>query len=120
VVYHIIAVVVFFQLVTITWVFFRANSMQGAFEYIAAMFNPAGWAHLAEQLPSQAMYLQIVLVLYAAHLLEYIIRRYETSIASWWHRWVPSPARGLVYAILVFILIAMIKGEKHDFIYFQF
>jgi alginate O-acetyltransferase complex protein AlgI len=120
VVYHIIAVAVFFQLVTITWVFFRANSMQGAFDYIAAMFNPAGWAHLAEQLPSQAMYLQIVLVLYAAHLLEYVVRRYEKSIAAWWHRWVPSPARGLVYAILVFILIAMIKGEKHDFIYFQF
>ncbi|QYY42530.1 MBOAT family O-acyltransferase [Aneurinibacillus thermoaerophilus] len=120
VLYRIIAVVLFFHITTVTWVFFRAESVQDAFDYITAMFDPAGWANFVQQISSQAFYLQIVLVLYAAHLLEYIVRRNEEGIAAWWHRLVPSPVRGIVYALLVFVVIAMIKGEKHDFIYFQF
>lgn len=119
-VYHAVAVFIFFQLTTITWVFFRAEGVQDAFDYIGAMFDPAGWANFAQQVASQASYLWLVIILYAVHLLEYVVRRHETSIASWWHRRVPAPARGLVYALLVFVVIAMIKGEKHDFIYFQF
>ncbi|WCK54219.1 hypothetical protein PP175_23505 [Aneurinibacillus sp. Ricciae_BoGa-3] len=120
VLYHIFTVFVFFQITTVTWVFFRAHSVHDAFVYIARMLGPAGWAGLRGQLADQRLYLQLAAALYGFHLLEYLLRTHEVKIGQWWQRHVPSPVRGLLYAAFVLFVIAMIKGEKHEFIYFQF
>ena len=119
--YHAAAVFVFFHLTMITWVFFRAESVQGALVYVKTMLTPAGGlSGLLAQAEAQSAPLTIAAVLYAVHLLEYGFRKHEAALAARWHRFAPAPVRGLVYAGIVLFVIAMIKGEKHDFIYFQF
>ncbi|WCN38118.1 MBOAT family O-acyltransferase [Aneurinibacillus uraniidurans] len=119
--YHVGAVFVFFHLTMITWVFFRAESVTSALAYVKTMFTPSGGlSGLLTQASAQSAPLTLAAILYGVHLLEYGVRKYEGRIAATWHRFVPAPIRGLVYAGIVLLIIAMIKGEKHDFIYFQF
>ncbi|WP_051330853.1 MBOAT family O-acyltransferase [Aneurinibacillus terranovensis] len=118
--YRILAVFIFFQLTTLTWVFFRAKSVADAFLYIRGMLSPASWTGILQQFSGQKSYLLLAACLYAAHWFEYIVRSHENKLGVWWHRFIPSPVRGLLYTLLVLLIIAMIKGEKHEFIYFRF
>lgn len=111
--YRIVAIAVFFHIVTWTWVFFRAKNMGEALELTRLMLHVDVVALLAHP------YMPLVAGLFALHIFEYLLRRYETVSGRIWH-WIPSPLRGTVYAALLFIVFYNMKGETYDFIYFQF
>jgi alginate O-acetyltransferase complex protein AlgI len=112
-VYRVITVIIFFQWITWTWVFFRVTDIQQAFAMSQRMLHVN-----IKQLLGHPNTIWIALLL-LLHLLEYLLRHNESAINRWWH-YVPFPLRGASYAILTFILLYYMQGETYNFIYFQF
>ncbi|MCR2804812.1 MBOAT family O-acyltransferase [Paenibacillus soyae] len=116
-VYKIGAVIVFFHLTVVGWVFFRADGMQEAMYMLKQM---AAIHHI--QLTEETKKLLLVVVaLYGLHLAEsFIVSRFGKFIQAWRIR-VPFVVRGAVYTIIATVLLAyLFKGESSSFIYFQF
>lgn len=111
--YRVLAVFVFFHIVTWTWVFFHAPNLDMALEMTWKMIH----AHAANIVRHSAF--PLIVGLYGVHVAEYLLRRYEGAVGRGW-RWVPFPLRGAVYALIVIALLYYAKGEKYEFIYFQF
>jgi alginate O-acetyltransferase complex protein AlgI len=111
--YRIAAIAVFFHIVTWTWVFFRAENMAEALELSRLMWHVDAGALVTHSL------MPLVVGLYALHIIEYVIREYESRSGRIWH-WLPAPLRGVVYSALLLIVFYNMKGETYDFIYFQF
>jgi len=61
----------------------------------------------------------LVVGLYAIHVAEFLLRKYEGAIGRAW-RYVPFPLRSAVYAIVTISLIYYLQGGNYAFIYFQF
>ncbi|GIQ70888.1 MBOAT family O-acyltransferase [Xylanibacillus composti] len=111
--YRVVAVAVFFHVVTWTWVFFRAQDFTLAMDMTAKMLA-VDWLALW-----QTPMFMLMVGLYALHLFEYGLRTKEALFSRVWH-WVPFPIRGVVYAGFVLAILYMLRGETYDFIYFQF
>lgn len=101
-----------FHLVTLAWIFFRADSFGDALIYLTRLFTAGGWS---VQIKLLAVLALSVLVTCVIQLIEY--RRQD----EWVFRSVPPVLRGLAYAgaVLYCILLGG-SGGKIPFIYFQF
>ncbi|CAM3460129.1 MBOAT family O-acyltransferase [Marinicrinis lubricantis] len=112
-VYRVFAVLVFFHVITWTWVFFRAQSIGQAWDMTVKMI----------QMPMLELLKHPELVWMAAlfllHIVEYFIRHYEHKASKLWH-YVPFPVRSAAYVLIVLVIFYLQKGEAYDFIYFQF
>jgi len=115
-VYRILTVFIYFQLTTIGWVFFRANTLTDALILIKKMFDFSNM-HFTT---TYVLYLCIVAVLYFLHVAEYYIRKDGAKLASVWEKYFPAPVRAVLYTSLIIVLILFTKGEENTFIYFQF
>ncbi|WP_442602598.1 MBOAT family O-acyltransferase [Paenibacillus sp. KN14-4R] len=113
-VYHVAAVFIFFQITIWTWVFFRAHSMTLALDMTRKMLHPSSWLHVV-QTPAFVW----ICGLFLLHILEYLLRKYESTAGRFWHA-VPFPIRSVCYLCITLVLIYYMKGEKYGFIYFQF
>jgi alginate O-acetyltransferase complex protein AlgI len=111
--YRIAAIFVFYHIVTWTWVFFRAQSLEQALYMSWTMLT----VDVRELFSAPGMI--VVAALYCLHVLEYVIRHYERQASRIWH-WVPFPLRSAAYAGLALCILYFLKGETYDFIYFQF
>ncbi|WP_027087188.1 MBOAT family O-acyltransferase [Cohnella panacarvi] len=111
--YRVVAVLVFFHIVTWTWVFFHAPSIEVALDMTWKMLH----AHIDNVVTHPTFVL--IVCLFAVHIAEYLLRKYEGTVGRTW-RYVPFPLRSAVYLIVVVGLIYYSKGDKYEFIYFQF
>ena len=136
--YRLLAIFLFYHVVTWTWVFFRAESLREAWTLTLKMVGvgasaagAAGAAGVSPSLsevpifaawglsPSLSQLFLLVGALYVLHILEWGLRDRERQVSRVWH-WVPAPLRGVVYAGIILMLFYFMKGETYDFIYFQF
>jgi D-alanyl-lipoteichoic acid acyltransferase DltB (MBOAT superfamily) len=101
-----------FILISFSWIFFRANDMQHAVQYISSVFT--------EKLFSLPQYNPVILYkcLLGFIILEWIGREHKYAIANLGQKW-PRLMRWSVYYFFVF-LICYFAGTKEQFIYFQF
>ena len=111
--YRVLAVAVFFPIVTWTWVFFRAETLGGAWEMTKLMARADPAALAAHPL------FALLAGLYALHIFEWFIREREALAGRIWH-FVPAVVRGAAYAALILLIFFNMKGETYEFIYFQF
>ena len=111
--YRAAAIVVFFHIVTWTWVFFRAESVGDAWALTGSMLQADPVLLLHEP------WMPLVVALFALHIIEYFANTYAAKAQKLWH-WIPAPLRGGVYALLVLVMFYYMKGESYEFIYFQF
>lgn len=114
--YHYCAVIVFFHLTCIGWVLFRAESFSKAVHMIKEMAD----VHPSQLNGTNAVLLLAVFGLFLLHIAEYLARKHSGKLSSVWHRFIPSPVRGLSYALFIAILVLFLRGEETSFIYFQF
>jgi alginate O-acetyltransferase complex protein AlgI len=101
-----------FGLVTLAWVFFRADTVEGAFTYLAGMVSPSlfSWPELG----SKKTGLLIALML----CIEWVNRLETHGLVL--ERWrLSTSARWSGYAALV-LLVLFFGGSSETFIYFQF
>ena len=102
-----------FTCINTTWVFFRADSFQKAWDMIQSMFllNPEG-AKVLEQFDMIKVF-TVISVLFLCH---WFMR--NTSVEGVAKK-TPSWLLGVVWAIM-FVLIVIAQGTGEQFIYFQF
>jgi len=114
--YHALAVIVFFQFVTVGWVFFRVEGIHNAAGVVYKMmtFNPA---HLDTSL---LKYLLVIIVLFGLHPVERWLRYSYQPLNRWWTVKCPAPLRAVVYTLVIVGLVVSIQTQPSSFIYFQF
>ena len=106
------AMLVTFSLVTFAWIFFRANNIHHAFNYIQGIFSPSLF------LLPQVLPVGILALIAGFIIVEWIGRREQFAIANLWFgknvvlRW------AFYYCMVLIILYY--SGTHQKFIYFQF
>jgi len=121
-----------FALICLTWVFFRAESIGGAFHIIGQMF--AGWDMLPEGMSRAEFYRQyvfigrsdydfywslggIALLLVAEYL---YLQNYVSRIFTLENRFVRYGIQWFLIATALLLIIVFAKTDAQQFIYFQF
>lgn len=107
-----LGMVVTFSLTVFAWIFFRAESMGHAFEYIGGIFSPSLFS--MPLMPRSTLLLLIVLFMGV----EWLGREEAYAIARIGLRW-PRLVRWAFYYSIVFVIVALL-GQEQQFIYFQF
>jgi len=105
---------VWFNLVTLAWVFFRAASLSDAWLYLQGMFGAgagSGWPLLQTA---------IVLACFGLHVLERFVRERLPALMNAANRPYWGPAfQGALLGVVVGCVVA-VAGAGDEFIYFQF
>ncbi|MBN2790192.1 MAG: MBOAT family protein [Candidatus Delongbacteria bacterium] len=105
-----------FALTTFAWIFFRAESMKHAFEYIAGIFSISLFAN--PDLPAKAYQSIRLIILFI--IIEWIGRKQEFAIEELKLYNYKVPKWIFYYAIVMVIYIWGNYSETIEFIYFQF
>ena len=107
-----------FALVTFAWIFFRAESLQHALEYIGGIFDPSllSAPDFRTLKPLNLLFLPFMVLLFAV---EWVVRRRDHALADF-EQFVPYT--GLRWAIYlgIFFAVILFSGGDQQFIYFQF
>ena len=101
-----------FSLVVFAWIFFRAENVMHAFEYISGIFS-ASLFSLPEVHPKG-----LILILVFFLILEWMGREQQYAIAGLGLKW-PKTLRWIFYYCLI-AAIFYYTGSEKQFIYFQF
>ena len=109
-----------FTLSVFAWIFFRAESLKQAFQYISDIFSwsifsvPQGSAFIGTRLhPFIMLFLLGIFIL-----IEWLGREQQFAIAKLFIKW-RSPFRWALYIIIATITL-LFCGKVEEFIYFQF
>ncbi|MDP6437626.1 MAG: MBOAT family protein, partial [Gammaproteobacteria bacterium] len=104
-------IVLTFTVTCLAWVFFRAPSLDQAFEYIQRIFT--GWS---AGLTGTTEHLPVLLLVVAFTALEWVYRHKEFPLSR------PSYPRWVRYTVYFLLTYFTIIGSKRaaEFIYFQF
>lgn len=101
-----------FFIVMFTWIFFRANNVGHAFNYIAQIFSLSLFT-IPEILPKYT-----ILIIALFFIVEWVGRDREYAIAVFGSKW-PRIARWVMYYSII-IAILYFKSSEQQFIYFKF
>ncbi len=109
---ELLSMLITFLLVVFAWIFFRAETVAQAFEYVAGLFNTSLFTH-PEVFPLETLIL--ILIMFIAEWLQrdkqHALEFNRVNIPAW--------GRWLIYYAVVFCII-WFSGEQQEFIYFQF
>ncbi len=113
---ELFSIAVTFALTVLAWIFFRANSMTHAFQYIKKICS----ASLLKMPKFAGMegYLVTLLLIVVFMMMEWIGRENQFAIANIGKQWRRPFRYAMYYALL--ITIFWFVGKEHQFIYFQF
>ncbi|GAA4231945.1 MBOAT family protein [Postechiella marina] len=104
-----------FSLVTLSWVFFRAESIKDAFGYLYRIFG--NFSFEAYLHPSGYRMIDYYVLILVFVLYEYVIRKNERAPFQFKNKFL----RFFVYAVVVFAMLLFYdSGVDRSFIYFQF
>ena len=106
-----------FILTVLAWIFFRAESLTKAFDYIAGIFSKSFF-----QMPAisanKGELISLALVAFFM-MIEWLGREKKYAIEKLGFSW-PKPLRWSFYALLIFALGMYMQTNETPFIYFQF
>lgn len=103
-------------IVLVAWVFFRAESVKQAFEYLAGILSPSLFS--IPEFPMMKVCLVISIITFIFLILEWAGRNEQYAIAGLGKK-LPGVARWALYYLLIFIIF-FFAGSNQNFIYFQF
>ncbi len=104
-----------FGLTAFAWIFFRANSLEHAVQYIGNMFKDLGSFLL---ISTYAQYQEILILLFIFLIVEWIGRKQQHALAEIGRNWNSLLRYGMYYIIIFSIF--WFAGKEQEFIYFQF
>ena len=111
-----ISIISTFILVSFSWIFFRAESMQHAINIISSIFSETLFNFPIITDPLQFSIIVILLIYFIFQ--EWIGRNWNFAIEKLGFNWHRSLRWSLYLAL--FILVFLLGGNEQDFIYFQF
>ncbi len=105
-----------FTLVTLSWIFFRAENIQHAWSYLSTIFSSSlftlpHYFGLGRAIPTVCLVVIFTLI-------EWIGREDQYAIEKLGLKW-KRPIRYAMYYAIIFAIIEF-RGEQQEFIYFQF
>ena len=106
-----------FGLTLIAWVFFRAENMSHAWNYLSEMFSISILTIPEFEGAKSALIISVIIIFFC--LIEWIGRTDEYGIERIGVKW-PKMMRWSWYAILIFLIGILAQTEETPFIYFQF
>jgi D-alanyl-lipoteichoic acid acyltransferase DltB (MBOAT superfamily) len=109
-------IAVTFALTVFAWIFFRAENLTHAMEYISEIASSSLWEK--PNFHKDDVVKPVIVLIVCFMLFEWLGRQKEFALEILNHRW-PRPVRWTAYVLLVF-LIFYFKGSQQEFIYFQF
>ena len=109
-------IVATFALTVFAWIFFRAESVGHAFNYISGIFTSSFFS-LPHFSGMGRAYVIVILVFFFI-LIEWLGREEQFAIAKLGLKWKPLARYAMYYAII--IAIFWFQGKEKQFIYFQF
>ena len=107
-----IAILITFSLTVFAWIFFRADSLSSAFQFIGEMFSMSVFTK------PEDVRMSIVFLIVFLLVVEWLGREQKYGLAKITDRW-PLPVRWTFYYVIVFLIFEF-RGASQQFIYFQF
>lgn len=109
-------ILITFCLTTFAWIFFRANSMTHAMNYISDMFSRSLFA-MPDKMPSNNNTFVMIVFFFV---MEWLGRRDNFALEKFGLTW-KRPLRWIFYYVLILIIFYCLGAkEQQQFIYFQF
>jgi alginate O-acetyltransferase complex protein AlgI len=108
---RIVGTIITFHFVCFCWIFFRADSLGAAFDYIRAFGNSG--------VPVTLLTPFIIFLILAGIYIHFIPKRTGKILTSWLSR-LPVPLQGLTCGIFMILLGTMVPEGVAPFIYYQF
>lgn len=109
----ILSILLTFTLLTLSWPFFRAETLMQAIEITAEIFSPSLLV-----MPQIDHYKKLYLLIFFLLAMEWRGRKHEFALEKFGRSWNPK-LRYLAFYIII-ILIFLFSGNSQEFIYFQF
>lgn len=113
---ELISIAITFGLTCFGWIFFRANSVKHAIEYISGIFSPSLFTIPKFRGMTSAILLLVFIAIFMV--IEWIGREEQYGLAKIGKNWKP-PFRYALYYIII-LVIFYFSGKPQEFIYFQF
>ena len=110
-------IVITFSLTVLAWVFFRAENIEHAFNYLSTIFSKSLFT-IPKLKISEIYTLQVLLVIFLFIIIEWIGRKEEYALSKFASSWSPYLRRSFYFLIILTITIFL--GTEQQFIYFQF
>ena len=110
-----------FALTLFAWIFFRAENVQHAFQYISQIFSRSLFTlpDKAAFASSQNNFFITVFLLFLFISIEWIGRSQQYAIADMGLKW-PKMLRWSFYSFIIFMMAMYMSTSGSAFIYFQF
>tara|TARA_B110000902_G_scaffold262602_1_gene339818 strand:+ start:1 stop:1266 length:1266 start_codon:yes stop_codon:yes gene_type:complete len=108
----LIKIVITFSLTTFAWIFFRADNLNHALNYIAQMFSSSIF-----KIPA-VLPLELIGITFLFILVEWANKNKEHVLQNLQHK-LSAPLRLLLYCLLIYSILILSEGDQ-EFIYFQF
>ena len=108
-----------FALTVLAWIFFRAESVSHALDYIGEIFSSSLFDHLNFSFYEKRKALTIGLLVLFFMMVEWFGRESQFATAEIGLKW-KRPLRWGFYAGIVFLIGMFMQTEESPFIYFQF
>ena len=109
---ELLSIVITFSLTVFAWIFFRADSLTDAFQFIGDMFSSSIFTK-PEGVKNALVWMIVFLVA-----IEWLGREQKYGIAKIGSHW-PRPLRWAFFYLIVFLIFEF-RGSSQQFIYFQF
>lgn len=114
---EVLAILITFGLTVFAWIFFRADTIQHAFEYIADIFSTSLFK--TPTFSGDENIKAIVRLLLFFVFIEWIGRENNYAIETFGLKW-KRPIRWIFYSFILFLIGMFMQTEESPFIYFQF
>lgn len=113
-------IIITFHLTVFAWIFFRAESIHHATNYISGIFSSSIFSIPQFEKTKQAYIILALIGIFV--LIEWFGREEQYAIAKLGHNWKRPLRYAFYYAIIItiFIKIFLFSGQDQQFIYFQF
>lgn len=112
---NLISIALTFATTTFCWIFFRANSVEHAIQYVGAIINNAHTLEL--QLSNRKKLVEVLLFLFLFLWIEWRGKSYPCPLQPWNIR--QKYLKWGFYYVLIFLIAYFYRGNE-SFIYFQF
>ncbi|MCF8429430.1 MAG: MBOAT family protein [Bacteroidia bacterium] len=113
---ELISILITFSLTVFAWIFFRANNVNHAFQYIAKIFSKSLFTIPKYQGIGNSV--SILIITFIFIIIEWIGREQQFAIEKIGKNWY-KPLRLSMYYIII-LTILYYSGKDQQFIYFQF
>jgi len=111
------AILLTFGLTVIAWIFFRAETVGQAFDYLSVIFSKSLFSIQLFNGYKGALVTMVLLFFFV--IIEWLGREQQFAIARLGFTW-KKPFRLLMYSIIIFLIGMYMSTKQTPFIYFQF